>query len=217
MYQLFMDNIIYETDDEYKARMVVNILKKNKIKTFCKNLGIQNLYGDSKLFTGTDLIVGSIKVYVEERNIGKAKQIINNVPFLRKEIRTIENDDIQKDKYIAQRALMFSVATLFIIPFFFNLEYLIYCFNKKFSIRYILLIINVLYLLFSVVLCIISFEYLKIIWAWNLFFTFAFSIGKGIELHNKKSKLKYLMVIPIILLILSYNIADQIYGIKLFE
>jgi hypothetical protein len=213
---IFMDNCIYETDDDYKARMVVSILKTNKIKTFCKNLGTQNLYGDSKLFTGTDLIVGSIEVYVEEKNIGKAKQIINNDPFLKKKIQTIENDEVQKEKYSTQRALMFSFAALFIIPFFFNLEYLIYCFIQKFKIGYILLLINVLYLSFSVVLCIKSFEYLVMIWKGNLFFTVAFSIGKAIDLHKKKSKLKYLMIIPIVLLILSYNIADQIYGIKIF-
>jgi hypothetical protein len=211
-----MDYCIYETDDDYKARMVVNILKKNKIKTFCKNLGIQNLYGDSKLFTGMDLIVGSIEIYVEEKNIGKAKQIINNEPFLKKKIQTIENDEFQKDKYSTQRALMFSFAALFVIPFFFNLEYLIYCLVKKLKVGYILVLINVMYLSFSVVLCINSFEYLRMIWAGNLFFTVAFSIVKAIDLHKKKSKLKYLMIVPIVLLILSYNIADQIYGIKVF-
>jgi len=113
-----MDYCIYETDEEYKARMVVNIFKKHKINTFCKNLGIQNLYGDSKLFVGSDLIIGEIKVYVEKKNIGKAKRIINNIPFLQKKIKTIENDEIEKEKYNAQRALYFSVTTIFIIPFF---------------------------------------------------------------------------------------------------
>ncbi|GHT80014.1 hypothetical protein FACS1894130_10410 [Spirochaetia bacterium] len=211
-----MEHCIYETDDEYKAKMVVNILKKNKILTFSKNMGIQNLFGDSKLFVGSDLIVGEIKIYVKEGDIGKAKQIINRIPFLKKEIKTIDNDEIKKKTYIMQRALVFSVATLFIIPFFFNLEYLIYCFKNNSRVRYILLVINILYMLLSIVFCIKSFEYTKMIWKWNLFFTLAFSIGKGIELHNKKSKLKYLMIIPIILLILSYNIAYQMYGIQLF-
>jgi hypothetical protein len=112
-----MEYCVYETDDDYKARMVVNLLKKNKIKTFCKNLDIQNLYGDSKLMTGCDLIVGEIKVYVEGKNIGKAKKIINNVPFLKKKIKTIENDEIEKNKYEAQRTLLFSITTLFVVPF----------------------------------------------------------------------------------------------------
>ena len=211
-----MDFCIYETDEEYKARMVVNILKKYKINTFCKNLGIQNLYGDSKLFVGSDLIIGEIKVYVEKNNFIKSKQIINNIPFLKKKIKTIENDEIEKNKYNAQRALTFSVTTIFIIPFFFNLEYLIFSFKNKLRVRYILAIINILFLSFSIISCINSFEYLKFIWKINLFFTTAFCIGKGIELHKKNSKLKYLLIIPIMLLIISYNIAYKYLGLKLF-
>jgi hypothetical protein len=212
-----MDYCIYETSEEYKARMVVNILKKNKIKTFCKNLGIQNLYGDSKLFTGMDLIVGEIKVYVEKKNIGKAKQIIMNIPFLQNKIHTIENDEIQRNKYIAQRALLFSIASLFIIPFFFNLEYLIYSFKRRLNIRYILSIINISYFLFSIILCISNLNYLKFIWKGNIFFTLAFSIGKSIELNKKKSKLEYLMIIPIILLFVSIFIAELILNIRFFD
>jgi hypothetical protein len=212
-----MEYCIYETDDDYKAKMAVKILEKNKIRTFCKNMGTQNLFGDSKLFTGGDLIIGEIKIYVDEKDFGKAKQIINKIPFLAKKIKTIENDEIEKNKYMFQRSLLFSFASLFIIPFFFNLEYLIYFFIKKLRERYILVMINALYLSISIIFCITNFEYIKFIWKGNLFFTFAFSIAKGIELHKKRSKLKYLMIIPIILLILSYNIADKIYNIKLFD
>ena len=212
-----MEYCVYETDDDYKARMVVNILKKNKIKTFCKNLDIQNLYGDSKLITGCDLIVGEIKVYVEERNIGKAKQIINNVPFLKRKIKTIENDENEKNKYEAQRTLVFSITTLFVVPFFFNLEYIIHCFNKKLSIRYILLIINIFYLSFSIIFCVNSFEYIKFIWKANIFFTLFFSIKKYYELKKRKSKYRDLMYIPTILLILSYIIAEIIFNIRIFE
>jgi hypothetical protein len=212
-----MEYCIYKTDDDYKAKMVINILKKKKIMTFCKNMYIQNLFGYSKLITGTDLIVGEIMIYVKEKDVGKAKQIINQVTFIKHRIKTIENNEIKKDTYISQRTLIFSFATLFIIPFFFNFEYLIHCFRKKLKVKYILLAINIFYLLFSIILCITNFDYTKFIWKWNLLFTFVFSMGKYIELHEKKSKLKYLMAIPIILLILSYNIADQLFGIKLFE
>lgn len=184
-----MEYCVYETDDDYKARMVVNLLKKNKIKTFCKNLDIQNLYGDSKLITGCDLIVGEIKVYVEERNIGKAKQIINNVPFLKRKIKTIENDENEKNKYEAQRTLVFSITTLFVVPFFFNLEYIIHCFNKKLSIRYILLIINILYLSFSIISCVNSFEYIKFIWKANIFFTLFFSIKNIMSLKKENQNI----------------------------
>ena len=212
-----MDYCIYETEDDYKARMVVDILKKRKIVTFCKNFGIQNLYGDSKLFTGTDLIVGDIKIYVKNNDVGKAKQIINKIEYLKNNSnRIIENDEIKKNTYISQRSLMFSITSLFIIPFFFNLEYILYCFRKKIKIKYIILIINCSYFLFSIITCILSFEYLKLIWKLNIFFTLAFSIGKYLELHKKKSKIAYLMIIPIILLIISYNIAYQLFGIKLF-
>jgi hypothetical protein len=211
-----MEYCIYETDDDYKARMVVSILEKNKIATFCKNLGIQNLFGDSKLFTGNDLVVGEIKIYVKEEDTEKARQIIDEIAFLKKEVKTIENDEVKKNIYVVQRSLFFSVASFFIVPFFFNLEYLIYCFKNNIKVKYILLIVNVLCLSISVILCITNFEYFKIIWKGNLFFTTAFSIGKYVDLHNKKSKLRYIMIIPIILLIISYNIADQIYGIKLF-
>jgi len=71
-------------------------------------------------------------------------------------------------------------------------------------------------LLFSIIYCINSFEYLKFIWKTNLIFTTAFSIGKSIELHKKNSNLKYLMIIPIILLILSYNIAYQFFELIIF-
>ena len=207
-----MEYCIYETDDDYKARMVVNILKKNKIMTFCKNMGIQNLFGESKFFTGNDLIVGEIKIYVKEKDVGKAKRIINKVAFLKKEIRTIENDEVKRNAYIIQRSLLFSITSLFIVPFFFNLEYIIYSFKNNLKVKYILLVINILCLLFSTILCITSFEYVKLIWKGNFFITMAFSIGKYIELHIKKSKLRYIMVIIIILLIIGYNIIDPYMG-----
>jgi hypothetical protein len=213
---IFMEYCIYKTDDDYKAKMVVNILKKNKIMTFCKNMYIQNLFGYSKLITGSDLIVGEIKIYAKEKDVGKAKQIINHVTFIKQKIKTIENDEIKKDTYISQRTLIFSFATLFIIPFFFNLEYLIYCFRKKLRVRYISLGINIFYLLFSMILCANNFDYIKFIWKGNLFFTLFFSIEKYIDLDKEKSKLKFLMIVPIILLILSYHIVNQIFGIKIF-
>ena len=208
---------VYETDEEYKARMVVNILKKRKIKTFCKNLGIQNLFGDSKMFTGMDLIVGEVKVYVEGKNYGRAKKIIKNSIFLEKKFKTIENDEIQMEKYKIQRSLMFSITSLLILPFFYNMEYIIFCFRKKISVRYIILILNISYLLFSIMLCINNPEYLKSIWKWNFFIILAFSIGKGIELKKKKSKLSDFMSIPIILLISSYIIAEIFFDIRIFE
>ena len=209
-----MEYCIYGTDEDYKARMAIDILKENKIIAYSKNMGIQNLFGDSKLFTGSDLIIGEIKIFVKEDDVEKAKQILSNIPFLKNTIKTIENDEIKKDSYSSQRALIFSVCSLFIIPFFFNLEYLIHYLSKRKN--YVLLIINSMYFLFSIIMCFNSFDYLKFIWKGNLFFTLAFSIGKWVELHRKKSKLAYLMIIPIIFLILSYNIADQIYGIKIF-
>ena len=211
-----MEICIYETDEDYKARMVVNILKKNRIMSFCKNLGIQNLYGYSKLFTGSDLIVGGIKVYVKQSDAGKAKQIINRINYLKNTNRTIENDKIKKDTYISQRALMFSIASFFIIPFFFNIEYIIYCFKNKLRVKYLILILNISYFLFSIVFCFYNHEFLRNIWKWNFFLTLAFSIGKGIDLNKKQSKYKYLMILPTMLLIISYGIADQVFNIRIF-
>jgi hypothetical protein len=208
-----MEYCIYETDSDYKARILINILKKKKINSYCKNFDIQNLYGDSKLFTGNDLIVGEIKIYVEKKDIRKAKQIINDNPILEKKFKTIEDDVNEKNKYIAQRSLMFSMATFFILPFFFNLEYLIYCFKNKFRTRYILLILNILFISLSVMFCINSLEYIKFLWKGNFYIMLVFSIGKYIELYKKKSKIKYFMVLLIVLIFTGYNIIDQI---KLF-
>jgi hypothetical protein len=211
-----MEYCIFETNEEYKARMVINLLEKYKIKTFCKNLGVQNLFGDSKLFTGMDLIIGDVKVYIERKNIGKAKRIINNTLFLQNNIKTIENDEIQKDKYIAQKALLFSITSLFIIPFFFNLEYLIYSFKRKLSVKYILLFMNISYLLFSIISCINDFDYLKYIWKGNILLVIILSIKKSNELNKRKSKLEYLMIIPIILIIVSIFVAELILDIRFF-
>jgi hypothetical protein len=104
-----MDYCIYKTDDEYKARMVIDILKKHNIITFSKNLGIQNLHGDSKLFTGCDLIVGEIKIYVKENGIEYAKQIVRDVPFLKNKITTIENDDIKKKAIVYKEHYYFQL------------------------------------------------------------------------------------------------------------
>ncbi|MDR1390588.1 MAG: DUF2007 domain-containing protein [Treponema sp.] len=200
-----MECCIYETDDDYKAAMAVNVLKKNRILTFAKNRGIQNLFGDSKLYTGSDLIVGEIKIYVKETHAEKAKQVIGNMPLLRKRIKTIENDVIKKNAYMAQRTLFFAAASLFIIPFFFVIDYLVYCFRNHFKVRYILLMAHIVCISISAVFCIKSFEYAKLIWKLNLLFIPAFSLGKYIELRNKK--IKYLLFIPVLLLILSYNVA----------
>jgi len=211
-----MNYCIYETDDDYKAKMLIDFLEEEGIFTYTVNMGLQNLYGDSKLWTGTDLIVGGIKIYVKENDLEKAKQIIEETSFFKNDYKTIEDDTLKKDTYFIQRSFCFSFLSIFIIPFFFNLEYIIYSFKNNIKAKYYILIFNVLCLLISVISCIFSFEYFKLIWKWNLLFTSAFSIGKGIDLHNKKSKLKYSMIIPIVLLILSYNIAYQIFEIKLF-
>ena len=211
-----MDYCIYETDNDYKANMVIDILKTNKIMSYTKNLGIQNLYGSSKLITGRDLLAGKIKIYIESEDVKKAEKLLKDIPFLKKKIETIENDEIEKEKYIIERALVFSLASIFIIPFFYNLEYLIYFFRKNMKVKYFYLIFNILFLLFSIIFCIGGFEYLKGIWKANIFFTTAFGIGKCIKFHNQNSNLKYLMIVPIIMLIISYIIADKIYGIVLF-
>ena len=211
-----MEICIYETNQEYKARMVIDLLEENEIYTFSKNLGLQNLYGDSKLWTGNNLIVGDIKIYVKNEDFDKAKNIIDQIPLLKEKFNTIENDENENNTYFIQRALLSSFLSFFIVPFFFNLEYIIYCFRNNIRTKSILLIVNVLCLALSLILCIGSFEFTKTIWKWNLLFTFAFSIGKFIELHNNKRKIKYLMIIPIILLIASFNIADQLFGIRLF-
>jgi len=210
-----MDCCIYETDSDYKARVVIDVLKEENILTYSVNMGLQNLYGDSKLWTGSDLIVGEIKIYVKEEDYEKAKQIIEETTFLKNDFKTIEDDKVKKDTYIIQRSFLFSAASLLIIPFFFNLEYVIYCFKNNLKAKYILLLANVFCLVFSIVLCLGSFEYIKSIWKWNFLITSLFCIGKGITLYKKKSKLVYILLIPIILLILSYVIAEM-HGIKLF-
>jgi len=211
-----MDYCIYETDDEYKAKMLIDILKDENILTYTVNMGLQNLYGDSKLWTGTDLIVGGIKIYIKQNDIEKAKQIIDEIPFLKNNYKTIEDDNFKKDTYFIQRSFLFSFLSIFIIPFFFNLEYIIYSFKNNIKAKYYILIFNVLSFFISIFSCIVSFDYLKLIWRWNLLFTLVFSIIKYIDLNKKQSKLKYTMIIPIILLILSYNIAYQVFGIILF-
>ena len=212
-----MEYCIYKTDDEYKAMMVVDILKKNKILTYCKNLKLQNLYGESKLWTGSDLIVGEIKIFIKNEDIEKSKRVIDCVPFLKQEYGTIENDKNKMVTYTIQRAFCFSLLSSFIIPFFFNIEYIIYFIKNNVKAKYIILISNTICFLLSLTICIFSFDFIKIIWKWNLLFIPAFCIGKYIDFYRRESNLKYLMIIPIILLIISYNIADLIFNIRLFE
>jgi hypothetical protein len=198
-----MEYCVYESGDDYKARIVLDILEKNGISTYCINMS-------------SDLCVSSVKICVKEEDIENATELINQLPFLKNNFETTEYNENERNSYIIQGSWISSFLSFFIVPFFFNLEYIIYLFKNNIKTKYILLIANVLSLLLSIVFCIGSFEFANFIWKWNSLVTLIFSVGKFIELHNKKSNTKYFMIIPIILLILSYVIAYQVFNIRLF-
>jgi hypothetical protein len=214
-----MEVCIYETTEVYKASMVMNILRKRKIRSFCKNMYIQNLHGDSKFLTGIDLIVGTIKIYVDKNKSGMARQIILNNHFFDDHYKTIENDKMEKDKYIILRLLMFSILSLFITPIFFNVTKLVFCFRNRILkpfLKYGILAINIVYFLFSISICITSKEYSIFIWKANILILSFFCINEYIEYDKKKSNIKYFFIIPIVLLILSFNIGYYIFNITIF-
>jgi len=189
-----MEVCIYQTTEVYKALMVTSLLRKRKIRSFCKNMYIQNLHSGSKLLTGIDLVVGTIKIYVDKNRSGIARQIILHNHFFDNHFRTIENDKTEKDKYIILRLLVFSLLSLFIAPVFFNIAKLIFCFKNNISelfVKYGILAINIASFFFSIIICINDREYSMFILKANFVILPFFCINEYIEYawQNRKTRI----------------------------
>jgi hypothetical protein len=64
-----MEYCILENVDDYKAKMVIDILEKNNILTYCINMD-------------SDLCISNVKVCVKEADVKKAIELINQLPFI---------------------------------------------------------------------------------------------------------------------------------------
>jgi F0F1-type ATP synthase assembly protein I len=150
---------IFSGSNEIEVLQIKEILEKNGIMTYLKNYHTQNILGATKMFTGMDLLAGDIELYVHERNVDKALEVLNN------EIKIVDNEEIEQpeqqenidnrlekintenidyyEKSILGKAFILSFLSFFISPVFFNIGYLIHLFKNNRNIGIIFSIITI--------------------------------------------------------------------------
>jgi hypothetical protein len=67
---------IFSSDDEGEAETIRDVLEKNGIPVLVKNLYTQNLFSGVKMYTGHDVIAGSIQVFVREDELERGLEVL---------------------------------------------------------------------------------------------------------------------------------------------
>jgi hypothetical protein len=67
---------IFSSDDEGEAETIRDVLQKNGIPTMVKNLYTQNLFSGVKMYTGHDVVAGSIQVFVREDELERGLEVL---------------------------------------------------------------------------------------------------------------------------------------------
>ncbi len=207
---------IFSTNNEQEALIVKEILEQHGIACFIKNQYTQNLFGDTRFFTGIDPIAGSMEICVNASEVDKALEILDqkfisltsrNEPALAQEDESKyiqEEDDKEStsfDRSLIGKGLMLSFMSVLISPVFFNIKYLRYMWKNTKSIFVFSMILTVSSLLFSFFAAISSLDYVFIIIGCNVFLLPILCTIKGLSLYSQQPKKIYLIwFAPIILL-----------------
>ena len=90
-----METEIFVTDSIIEAKQIQEILTAHNIPNYLKNEYTQNLFGDSRLLFGKDIVAGSVKIVISDQDIDKALQVLGNTTFIdtnnRKEAEYTDN------------------------------------------------------------------------------------------------------------------------------
>ena len=159
-----MIKCIFSTNSEIEALQVKDSLENNGITTLIKNLHTQNILGTTKMFTGIDLLAGSIEIYVAEYDVDNAIALlkeyidttnIESEDFVKNDINdvseTISEENIKNyDKSILGKSFILSFISFSFSPLLFNIGYLVKLWKYKRNIAIIYTIITLVSTSFGV-------------------------------------------------------------------
>jgi hypothetical protein len=77
-----METEIFVTDSIIEAKQIQEILTAHNIPNYLKNEYTQNLFGDSRLLFGKDIVAGSVKIVISDQDIDRALQVLGNTTFI---------------------------------------------------------------------------------------------------------------------------------------
>lgn len=81
---------VYETGDPAVIAFVKSIFQSEGIRYFCKGEALQDLFAGGRLGTGFNPIIGSIEIQVDEKDVEKAKELLNQIE--KGEFKLLETD-----------------------------------------------------------------------------------------------------------------------------
>ena len=159
-----MIKCVFSTNSEIEALQAKDLLENNGITILIKNLHTQNILETTKMFTGIDLLAGSIEIYVTEHDVDNAvallKENINSTEIESEEFVENEINDVSKikqdenfknyDKSILGKSFILSFISFSFSPLIFNIGYLIKLWKYKRNIAIIYTIITVISTSFGV-------------------------------------------------------------------
>jgi len=70
---------VYETGDPAYIAFVKSLLESEGIKYHTKNEGLQDLFAWGRLGTGFNPVIGPVAIQVDEKDVEKAKDLLNQI------------------------------------------------------------------------------------------------------------------------------------------
>jgi len=115
---------IFSSDDEGEAETIRDVLEKHDIPTLVKNLYTQNLFSGIKMYTGRDVVAGSIQVFVREDDLERGLEVLKGEGIAPEELvqeaeepSTEPRDDSADERRIEEKRLVYLGTTLAVLSF----------------------------------------------------------------------------------------------------
>jgi hypothetical protein len=143
-----MEILIYSTDNTISALQIKEIFEQNNIKCFMKNFYTQNV-NDSHLFTGTNLLLGQIEIYINDSD---KKFALNLIKMITKKTKKYKLKKIEIEKYnttvaykeMMAKSFLLSFCSVFLSPLPFNAIYLIKIIRYRLWVGLFLLALSIM-------------------------------------------------------------------------
>jgi hypothetical protein len=124
IYNIDMEILVYSTDDTILALQIKDIFEQNNIKYFMKNFYTQNI-NDSHFFTGTNLLLGQIEIYINDTD---KKPALNLIKILTKKPKKYKLNKFELERYnttvkykeMIAKSFLLSFCSVFLSPLPFN-------------------------------------------------------------------------------------------------
>jgi hypothetical protein len=114
---------IFSSDDEGEAETIRDVLEKNGIPVLVKNLYTQNLFSGIKMYTGHDVVAGSIQVFVREDELERGLEVLKGEGIAPEalapetEESAPDRRDDPEERRFEEKRLIFLCTTLTVLSF----------------------------------------------------------------------------------------------------